>query len=95
MGIIKFLKNLTKDKPNTINTLAELELKVLKAKEDWHTAQKICDEITDPTYLDSAILKTIRAERRYMHYLKLIKESTSSGAATKKAVPTPKDSGTA
>ena len=90
MGIIKFLKNLTKDKPNTIRTLAELELKVLEAKEDWQDAQKICDEITDPKYLDSAILKAIRAERRYMHHLKLLKELTNSEVDTKKAVPNPK-----
>ena len=81
MGIIEFLKNLTKNKPNTIDNLDELELKVLEAKEDWQAAQKLCDEITDPKYLDSAILKVARAERKYIHYLNLIKDSTNKGAS--------------
>lgn len=76
MVIINFLKNLIKNKPNTIDKLDELESKVIEAKEDWQAAQKVCDEITDQRYLDIAILKVARAERKYIHYLKLIKEST-------------------
>lgn len=56
--------------------LDDLEIKLLDAKMDWHAAQKLCDEITDPRLLDTAILKVVRAERRYMHYLKLIKQTT-------------------
>lgn len=81
MGIIKFLKNLTIHKPDTISKLGELELKVLEAKKDWQAAQKVCDEVTDPKHLDNAILKAIRAERKYMHYLKLIKESSGNGGS--------------
>ena len=81
MGIFKFLKSLTKNKPSTIGTLNELELKAFEAKKDWQAAQKICDEITDLKYLDSAILKVARAERKYIHYLKLLKESRGKGAS--------------
>ena len=77
MGIIKFFKNLTKSKPSS--RLDELQLKVLEAKEDWQIAQKMCNEITDPKHLDNAILKVARAERKYIHYLTLIKAATGKG----------------
>ena len=80
MGIVSFFKSLIKNKPNTISKLDELELKALEAKTDWQIAQKICSEITDPKHLDHAILKVVRAERKYIHYLKLIRASTDKGA---------------
>jgi len=84
MGIIGFLKTLTNHKSDAISELGklgELELKVLEAKKDWQAAQKVCDEVTDPKHLDNAILKAVRAERKYMHYLKLVKQSTGKGTS--------------
>ncbi|KUO49640.1 MAG: hypothetical protein APF76_00215 [Desulfitibacter sp. BRH_c19] len=73
MKLKQLFKFLNKQKPTTIS---DLELKLLNAKKEWLEAQKICDEITDHRELDTAILKVVRAERRYMHYLELIKHIT-------------------
>lgn len=76
MKIKEFFKTLKNQKTNTVSAVSSLELKLLDAKKEWLDAQKICDEITDHRELDMAILMVVRAERRYMHYLKLIKHKT-------------------
>ncbi len=73
MKLKELFKTLKNQKTNPVS---DLELKLLDAKREWIDAQKICDEITDHRELDTAILKVVRAERRYMHYLRLIKHST-------------------
>ncbi|MEW6624987.1 MAG: hypothetical protein AB1420_18025 [Bacillota bacterium] len=74
------LKNLFKpfrSKSDQISHIEELTAKMQDALIEWKTAQKAYDEITDPQQLDLAILKVVRAERRYMHYLKLIKQNNA------------------
>ncbi len=73
MKLKEFFKTL---KSQNAKPISDLEIKLLDAKKEWLAAQKICDEITDHRELDTAILKVVRAERRYMHYLKLIKHTT-------------------
>ncbi|MGI6225377.1 MAG: YaaL family protein [Peptococcales bacterium] len=51
-----------------IPTLVEL---VNKAKEEWHDARNLFQEVTDPDLIDHAIYRMESAEKRYMYLLKI------------------------
>lgn len=54
-------------------TLEELSLMVGQAKQEWIDAQNYFNQATEPELVDHAILSVQVAERKYMYWLKQIK----------------------
>jgi hypothetical protein len=54
-------------------TKEELSVIVGQAKQEWINAQNYFNQATDPELVDHAILSVQVAERKYMYWLKQIK----------------------
>ncbi len=73
----RLLDNADEDLPSELGgeTQAELEMRVRVAKEEWLQAQNYFDQATEPELVDHAILSLQAAERKYMYWLKQMKNS--------------------
>jgi hypothetical protein len=73
----KWLDDADDDLPSESNqeTQEEFSVMVNTAKQEWLNAQSYFNQATEPELVDHAILSLQAAERKYMYWLKRMKDS--------------------
>lgn len=73
----RWLDDVGKDFPSdsTLETQEELSAIVNRAKQEWLDAQSYFNHATEPELVDHAILSLQAAERKYMYWLKRMRNS--------------------
>lgn len=51
----------------------DLALELEEARNQWHNAQSVYNEVSDPALIDAVIYQVMAAERRYEYLLRLAK----------------------